>query len=148
MSVALLDVNFLLALAWPHHIHHRAARQWFATNRSHGWATCAFTQAAFVRLSCQPAAVKVAVTVQDAVRTLETAVAAAEHVFWFLDHGISEIAPEIRARLMGHRQIMDGLLLDLAIRNRGKLVSFDRRIENLLATDSAHRQALEILSVS
>jgi toxin-antitoxin system PIN domain toxin len=113
---ALLDVNVLLALAWPHHVHHRAAREWFGAHRSQGWATCPFTQAAFVRLSSQPAAVKVAVTVQDAVRTLETAVAAAEHVFWPIEHGIPEILPEIRTRLMGHRQLADGLLLDLAIR--------------------------------
>ncbi|MCW5982523.1 MAG: hypothetical protein KIT09_30835 [Bryobacteraceae bacterium] len=99
MAVALLDVNVLLALAWPHHVHHRAAREWFAAHRSQGWATCPFTQAAFVRLSSQPAAVKVAVTVQDAMRTLETAVAAAEHVFWPNEHGIPEILPEIRARL-------------------------------------------------
>ena len=147
MAVALLDVNVLLALAWPPHVHHRAARHWFVAHRSQGWATCPWTQAAFVRLSSQPAAVKTAVTVQDAVRTLETAVSAAEHVFWPVEHGVPEILPEIRSRLMGHRQLTDGLLLDLAIRKGGKLATFDRRVENLLAPDSLHRQALEILPV-
>ena len=106
MAVALLDVNVLLALAWPPHVHHRAARHWFVAHRSQGWATCPWTQAAFVRLSSQPAAVKTAVTVQDAVRTLETAVSAAEHVFWPVEHGVPEILPEIRSRLMGHRQFI------------------------------------------
>jgi hypothetical protein len=147
MAVALLDVNVLLALAWPHHVHHGAAREWFAAHRSAGWATCPFTQAAFVRLSSQPAAVKVAVTVQDAIRTLEIAVAAAEHVFWPLEHGIPEILPEIRTRVMGHRQLTEAWLLDLAIRRRGKLATLDQRVENLLATDSPHRCALEVLPV-
>jgi len=145
VAVALLDANVLLALAWPHHVHHKAAREWFAAHRSRGWATCPWTQAAFVRISSQPGAVKTAVTVQDAVRTLETAVAAPEHVFWSVEHGLPEILPEIRTRLMGHRQLSDGLLLDLAIRRGGKLATLDRGVENLLAADSPHRQALEVL---
>ena len=32
--IALPDVNVLIALAWPNHVHHDAARSWFATNRS------------------------------------------------------------------------------------------------------------------
>lgn len=143
--VALLDVNVLLALAWPNHVHHRAAREWFAAHRSQGWATCPYTQAAFVRLSSQPAVVKVAVTVQDAVRTLQAAIVANEHRFWPIEHGIADLVPEIRGRLMGHGQVMDALLLDLAIRNGGKLVTFDRRVERLLNSDSQHRRALEIL---
>jgi len=42
---------------------------------------------------------------------------------------------------------MAALLLDLAIRRGGKLATFDRRAENLLAPGSAHRCALEILAM-
>ena len=30
---ALLDVNVLIALAWPNHVHHAAARAWFEDRR-------------------------------------------------------------------------------------------------------------------
>ena len=59
MSVSLLDVNVLLALAWPTHIHHAAAHRWFAENCAAGWATCPLTQLGFVRLGMQPAVVKI-----------------------------------------------------------------------------------------
>ena len=35
---ALLDVNLLVALAWPNHVHHQAAHRWFARRARHGWA--------------------------------------------------------------------------------------------------------------
>ena len=43
--IALPDVNTLIALAWPNHVHHDAARSWFVANRAAGWATCALTEA-------------------------------------------------------------------------------------------------------
>lgn len=39
--IRLLDVNVLIALAWPNHVHHDAAGSWFARLRRTGWATCA-----------------------------------------------------------------------------------------------------------
>ena len=55
MKAALLDINVLLALAWPDHQHHAAAHGWFAQESRLGWATCAFTQLGFIRLSSNPA---------------------------------------------------------------------------------------------
>ncbi|MEP7352122.1 MAG: VapC toxin family PIN domain ribonuclease, partial [Acidobacteriota bacterium] len=51
MSVALLDVNVLIALLWPDHVHRTPAREWFLPNRHAGWATCAITESGFVRIS-------------------------------------------------------------------------------------------------
>jgi predicted nucleic acid-binding protein len=51
MKPALLDLNVLVALAWPSHIHHGVAHEWFAQQRSNGWATCPITQSGLVRLS-------------------------------------------------------------------------------------------------
>lgn len=33
----LLDVNVLVALAWPNHVHHVSARRWFAAEAAQGW---------------------------------------------------------------------------------------------------------------
>jgi len=147
MAAALLDINVLVALAWPNHVHHQPAHKWFAASRSRGWATCLFTQAAFVRLSAQPAVAGATIPVREAIRLLEANLSAADHEFWPMPHGIPQLMPEIRERLVGHHQLSDALLLDLAIRNGGTLATFDRRLESLLAPASIHQAALEILPV-
>jgi hypothetical protein len=50
-AVVLLDVNVLLAWAWPTHIYHGAAHRGFPGVASSGWASCPLTQLRFVRLS-------------------------------------------------------------------------------------------------
>ena len=50
----LLDVNALVALAWDSHVHHAAARNWFAANAADGWATCPVTESGFVHVSANP----------------------------------------------------------------------------------------------
>lgn len=45
----LLDVNLLVALAWPNHIHHARALKWFRTIREQGWATCPLLSLALQR---------------------------------------------------------------------------------------------------
>jgi predicted nucleic acid-binding protein len=49
----LLDVNFLSALALPNHEFHRIAIE-RPDNSNKPWATCALTQLAFIRISCNP----------------------------------------------------------------------------------------------
>ena len=44
MSVALLDVNVLIALLDRRHVHHEPAHGWFATAQADGWATCPLTR--------------------------------------------------------------------------------------------------------
>jgi predicted nucleic acid-binding protein len=99
----------------------------------------------FVRLSTQPAIVKTTIAGSDAVSILESNVLAPEHEFWPLERPFHEMEREIRQRLMGHRQVTDAVLLDLAIRRGGCLATFDRGIASLLAADSKYRSALEIL---
>jgi toxin-antitoxin system PIN domain toxin len=145
MAVALLDVNVMLALAWRPDVRYDAARRWFHENRSSGWATCALTELGFLRLSIQPAIVKTTATFADAVELLRDAAGTPEHQFWPLDYSVAEIRPEIRSRLIGHQQLADALLLDLAIRKGGRLATFDRRIQALLPPDSVHHDAIELI---
>ena len=49
MKVALLDVNVLIALAWPNHVHHELSLRWFKEQQPRGWATCPATQTGFVQ---------------------------------------------------------------------------------------------------
>ena len=145
MSVALLDVNVLLALLWPQHASHPVASRWFADNRAQGWATCLITEAGFVRISTQPAVMGTGVSVRGAIQLLEANCADPGHVFWPLEHPVGELLPEIRSRLVGRQQLNDGILLDLAIRRNGRLVTLDRRVGNLLPSASTHLAAVEVL---
>ena len=104
------------------------------------------TQMAFVRLSTQPTVVKTTITASDAVSILESNISAPEHEFWPLEHPFHEMNHEIRQRLVGHRQVTDAVLLDLAIRKGGCLATFDSGVESLLAADSKYRSTLEILT--
>jgi hypothetical protein len=145
MSVSLLDVNVLLALAWPNHVHHVTAHGWFAANSGMGWATCPLTQLGFARLAMQPAVVKVPILFGDAMEALAQMTAHAAHRFWPLEGEVADIREEIRARVAGHHQLTDAVLLDLAIRHEGQLATFDRRVLVLLPPASALRDAVAII---
>jgi hypothetical protein len=145
VSVALLDVNVLLALAWPNHVHHLAAHQWFAENHEQGWATCPLTELGFVRLGMQLSVVKVPILFGDVMEALARMTASSAHRFWPLEAGPAGIRDEIRSRIVGHHQLTDAVLLDLAIRRQARLATLERRIASLLPPDSLLRDAVAVI---
>ena len=145
--IALLDINVLLAMLWPRHTFFQRASQWFGAHRAAGWATCPATQAGFVRLYAQRSITGMEISSQEAMEVLASNCAAADHVFWPQESPVAELLPEIRARLMGHKQLADAVLLDLAIRKAGRLATLDGRVVNLLPPDSPHRRAIEVISI-
>ena len=54
MTTYLLDVNLLLALTDPMHVHHDIAHQWFARIGRQSWSTCPMTENGFVRSVSHP----------------------------------------------------------------------------------------------
>ena|ERR1019366_8772113 len=147
VDISLLDINVLMALAWPTNVHHDAAHRWFAANRHRGWATCSYTEMGFLRLSMQPAVVKTAISFADAFRALTASAAAPQHRFWPMTSPFADMSDEIRSRIAGHHQLADAMLLDLAMRNSGKLATFDRRIASLVTPGSAQEAAVELIAV-
>lgn len=148
MSVFLLDVNVLVAMIWSEHIHHEAVRRWLGKHRAEQWASCPVTEAGFVRVSAQPALGGMAQGLQYGLLALEKNCAEPRHVFWAHDSSVVEMLPEIRERLVGHQQLTDAILLDLAIRKGGRLVTLDRRVTTLLPPDSPHRNVVEVIPAS
>ncbi len=141
MKVSLLDVNLLIALAWPSHVHHQEARVWFSENAINGWATCPLTQCAFVRISSNRKIIPEAVTPKEALALLHKSVSLKTHVFWKDD--ISILDKHIpSALLVGHRQITDAYLLGLAIHYGGQFVTLDGGVSNLLPINSQNRDTL------
>jgi len=143
--VALLDVNLLIALFDPAHVHHEAAHTWFEANRRYRWSTCPLTENAFVRVLSNPAYPGQATTIEDAVSRLRTFCSEREHVFWPDSVSIRERGRLRWNHVQGHRQITDVYLLALALSNQGRLATFDSTI-SLRAIEGAKEQNLELIS--
>ncbi len=126
--VALLDVNVLVALFDPDHVHHEAAHQWFGENRGGGWATCPLTENGLVRILSNPAYGAVSLTAAQVLRRLQAFCDSGDHAFW--EDAVSLRDRDLfRAELpFGHRRVTDVYLLGLARRNGGRLATFDRAI--------------------
>jgi toxin-antitoxin system PIN domain toxin len=126
----LLDANVLIALAWPVHEFHDRVGRWFARHSRAGWATCPFTEAAFVRVISNPAFSANALTVANALLVLESNVNLPHHQFWPDSIPVAGALRNVE-RFTGHRQITDAYLVGLALHRRGKLATFDKGIRAL-----------------
>jgi len=123
----LLDVNVLVALSWPAHVHHSDAQDWFARNRKAGFRTCPLTEAGFVRISSNPGFTPDAVAPVDALALLDRIVSMSEHGFWPDDLPLREALGSAEA-IVGHRQITDAYLVALARKHKGVLATLDRSV--------------------
>jgi uncharacterized protein len=121
----LLDINVLLALAWPNHVHHRQAQAWFAEKGHAAFRTCPLTQIGFVRISSNPAFSPVAVSPAQASALLDRVSVLPGHEFWPDDISWRD-ASAICQPLGGHRQVTDAYLLALATQRGGILATLDR----------------------
>ncbi len=124
---ALLDVNVLIALLDANHIHHAIAKQWLIENAAAGWASCPITQNGCVRILSAPKYPN-ATTVQDAIRRLSQATSMPAHVFWPDAFSLFEPGLINWQKALSSRTITDAYLLALAVKNQGRLVTFDRGI--------------------
>jgi toxin-antitoxin system PIN domain toxin len=132
----LLDVNVLISMAWPNHVHHRSAQQWFR-NRHHGpWATTPVTESGFVRVSSNRAAIPTAVTPSEALSLLARIRQVADHVFLpdDLEQVIGEHLPA--DRVVTHRLVTDAHLLALARRHGARLATLDRGVAAMAGPDA------------
>lgn len=124
---ALLDINVLIALFDPIHLHHEQAHAWLKANIRFGWASCPITQNGFVRIITQPRYVR-PVIVSEAIERLQEATATAYHAFWPDDLSISDAGRFRHDRIHGPSQLTDLYLIALAVHHQGCFVTFDRSI--------------------
>lgn len=142
----LLDANALIALCWPTHQHHDAMRAWFNRQASSGWATCALTQAALVRIALQPAFAGRHVEVAEVAELLRRNTAHPQHRLLALDFDFSRVLATCTGGIWGHRQITDAWLLAVAVRHGCKLLTFDQGMAALLATPAERQAHLLVLA--
>jgi toxin-antitoxin system PIN domain toxin len=116
--VYLLDGNVLYALIDEAHVHHAAARRWFAALEG-DFATCPITQGTLLRLTLRLGGQ----SLEQALAVLRALTENARHRFWpdVLAYG------QIRWHgVLGHRQVTDAYLAALARHNGGMLASFNK----------------------
>lgn len=124
---ALLDVNVLIALLDADHAFHRAAIDWFASERRRGWASCPITQNGCVRVMSHPAYPN-SFPVLAVVKRLREAMASGSHEFWADDVSVLDDDVFDAARIHGPRQLTDVYLLALAVHRRGRFITFDSAV--------------------
>jgi len=135
--IALLDVNVLIALFDPDHIHHDLAHDWFAAQRRHGWATCPLTENGFVRVISHPRYAADPLRTRDAVDYLRRFCDNGRHHFWPDSVSLRDQKVFTPTGGRGHRQVTDIYLLGLAVKMGGALATFERTIPSA-AVKQAH----------
>ena len=126
--VSLLDVNVLVALFFPDHVHHDLAHDWFADHRSQGWATCPITENGLVRIACQQPSDEALVRPVDVLGNLERFCKDKHHRPWTDVVSLTDASLFAPQFIRGHRQLTDVYLLGLAKKMGGRLATFDRTI--------------------
>jgi hypothetical protein len=142
---ALLDVNLLVALFDPDHVHHDLAHEWFAENRDRGWATCPVTENGFVRVLSNPAYGNTVRRPADLVARLRKFCRSGHHQFWPDAVSLTDETLFDQAFVGGPRQVTDVYLLGLAKRRGGRLATFDRTIPRKAVMDG-ERDLVELIA--
>ena len=127
----LLDGNTLVALCVSDHVHHDAAAAWFGSVDD-VFATTPMTQGTLLRL-----ALREGLDSQTALERLESVTGHERHVFWSDDRPYSSAT--LRG-VIGHRQVTDAYLAELARSRDGRLATFDQGLA------SAHADVAELVA--
>lgn len=143
--VCLLDANALIALSWPTHEHHGSVQRWFSSHAQRGWGSCAMTQAAFVRITSQPAFGGQSKSIVEVAGVLRHILAHPAHRLVPMDFAFDDTLRVCTGSIVGHRQVTDAWLLTAAIRAGMKLLTFDSGVRALLASDAERALHIEVL---
>lgn len=138
----LLDVNVLVALAWPTHLHHDTAVDWFISRNGEPWATTSVVQLGFIRVCSNQRVLDDARSPREAASVMRALTEMTGHEFWIDDVEPAHAQSSDRAGFTGHQQVTDVHLLSLAERHDGCVVTFDKAMA-VLSTDPQRVHILE-----
>lgn len=139
----LLDVNVLIALAWPNHVHHAVATRWFAEVHEAGWATTPMTESGFVRISSNARVFPEGVTPGQAAEVLSRYCGLPGHQFWADTTRLSERSGALADHVHDSGLVTDAHLALVAAAHGGLLATFDSRAAVLAQDLGAHAVLLE-----
>ena len=118
----LLDANVLIALLVEDHVHHGAAENWFV-GMTGKFATCPITQGSLIRLL-----IREGQPTSAAQEILTGATGDPRHEFWPDDIPYTDVPTQ---GIIGHRQVTDAYLAQLARAHGSRLATFDQAIAKL-----------------
>jgi toxin-antitoxin system PIN domain toxin len=118
----LLDANVLIALVVAEHVHHDAAAEWVSASDS-GFATCPITQGSLFRFLVRSG--QTATAARDVITAIEIA---KRHEFWPDSVSFADVAVD---GVVGHRQVTDAYLAQLARNRNGQLATLDSGLAHL-----------------
>ncbi len=142
MTVYLLDVNVLLALSDPMHVHHEAAHRWFEEKGRQAWATCPITENGFIRIASHPNYPNRPGDVPAVTAILRGFCEASGHQFWADEVSIVDVLEP--SAIITHTQIPDVYLAGLSVKHRGKLATLDQHIP--IEAVRGGKEALEVIT--
>lgn len=118
----LLDANVLVALLVADHVHHDAAEAWFSGTMNR-FATCPITEGSLVRLL-----IREGQSAETATAVISALTGNPRHDFWPDDVQYHSVSMK---GVIGHRQVTDAYLAQLARTHGGRLASFDEGMAKL-----------------
>jgi len=127
----LLDGSVLIALTFSEHVHFGRARTWFATVDD-SFATCPVTQGSLVRFLLRQGLNSAA-----AKAVLATVTGLPNHVFWADSIAYMDVRMD---GVIGHGQVTDAYLAQLARTHGGRLATFDEGLALL------HRDTSDLIN--
>ena len=133
----LLDVNVLIALLDPTHIHHDAAHEWFGIEGQESWATCPLTENGVLRIVGHPTYRNFPGNPKVISESLAELRMLQGHTFWPDDISLLDSSRIDLTRLLTAAQVTDSYLLGLAQAHGGRLATLDKR----LVTDAVRHGA-------
>ncbi len=128
--IVLPDVNVLVGIVWPTHVHHHVARSWFDQIADTGWATTPQTEQGFLRMCMNASVVSRPTSAGQAIAMISALRDVGRHEFWPDDVDAVSFLPAA-SHIQGYRQITDTHLLLLAQRHNGVVATLDRGMAQL-----------------
>jgi hypothetical protein len=125
----LLDLNVLIALTEPDHIHHGKTQKWFDSSSNQSLGICPLTEAGFVRITTSTSFQPAPHSLEQAIGILQVLKGHVAYSYWEIRESWVSLTAPFSARISGHQQITDAYLLGLAIKESGALVTFDKAIK-------------------
>lgn len=124
----LLDVNVIIAILDPEHIHHSKAQRWFEQEGHIHWLTCPTTENGVVRIVSGSRYPGVSTTPMQVLERLESLRVLGHHEFVpdalsLLDRSVFQ-----HGSLLSSRQVTDSYLLGIAAHHSAALATLDTRM--------------------
>ena len=140
------DVNTLLALLDPMHVHHEAAHQWYEERSPLRLLLCSHLVNGVIRVASQPKYPNSLGTSKRVREVLQSFVSDVKAEYCDHDVSLLDDAVLLNAGQLTPSRVADLYLLALAASHGASLATFDRRIPAVAVAGG--KDALEVIPVS